>query len=268
MTGKPSPVAAEDRARLLESRHDLGAASDPAAITVDPVGQAAISQSTGELAGARAKLLAHISLVTREGRETAEARNAVAEALTYARGQLLFVRDEATRQTRPDPDAPGDAASVAAREHDVATLFPYTVDSLRPLGPDALLAIVEPLLTQVPALDTEDCAHARLTRAAERLHTALSLLNGESDEDRAAFDQLRKGRAVFDRAAKVHALRVTAELLRAEREGEAGRFLKAQEPGYAARRRAGTPIEQEPEVEVIDAETETAPPAPPVAPTA
>ena len=264
MGKKPSAAAVEDRVRLLEGRHDVDAASDPSAITSDPVGQAGVAQSGAELAVARAGLLGGVSLVIREGRETGDARAQVDGACEYARAQLLFVRDEATKGARVDPDAPADPAEVAAREREIATLFGYTSESLRRLGPDSLRSLIEPLVEQLPPdAEGENGPRTRLERADARLVAALKLVDGESDEDRGAYAQLFVARATFDRAARVHALGVEAALLREGREGEIGRFIKSKDPAYAARRRASAPIEEEPGIDAVDAEADsTQPPMP------
>ena len=267
MGKKSSAAAAEDRIRLLEGRHDVDAANVPSAITDDPVGLAAVVQSAAELAVARTELLARVSLVIHEGRETADARATVELACDYGRGQLLFVRDDATRAARVDPDAPADPAALAEQERAAATLFPYTSGSLRSMGPDSLLSVIEPLVKQLPADPAGvNGPQTRLGRASERLSDALSVVDREGGEDRDAFAQLFAARASFDRAARVHALRVESALLREGREAELGRFLKAKDPAYSARRRASVPVEEEPGIDAVDTETEA--PQPLMSPTA
>src|SRR5690554_3345678 len=60
----------EDLTRLLESRHDIQAATDPARLTPDPAHQAAITASRHELANARAHLVTKVALNTQDASET------------------------------------------------------------------------------------------------------------------------------------------------------------------------------------------------------
>ncbi len=247
----------EDGRRLLESHADIRAAQDPSAITDAAPLQGAIAYTAGRLAEARATLVDAIRESTRELGETAAARDAGQKAAAYGRGAWRFVRGRLEQHLlNPPPSALPERDELARRGKLLARIAPLRVSDLGRMGAERITGHLQALRAaldeQAVQRDLDGLALGPLAEtlddAIERLVTALGDLAREIDEDREAARSLADARSGLDGASTLHAMIIEATLRDAGRLDRLGRFVKARDPAYRARRRAGRAIADEPEL--------------------
>lgn len=239
----------EDRRRLLESRHDLGAIADSAALTDNKAMQAAAIASRDELAVSREALRLAAAAVDREHGETDTERLKLSTMLTLLTRRYGFVRSKVQDVLlNVDPDANLAATEIERRQRLVNRVFGVATSELERLGQGALIerlgSVIEALTTDP---DLTPLNHAEsLGTAYKAAQEAAQSLNRETDEDADAMKALRVAREALDRSASAHSQLLESILVRQKREAELGRFVLAREAAYAARRAAHTPISEEP----------------------
>ncbi|MBK9258256.1 MAG: hypothetical protein IPM54_00285 [Polyangiaceae bacterium] len=198
-------IANEDRQRLLESRHDIGAAVNPATITSDATYQAAIGTSRDKLAARRAELLDKAAAQGREKTETDAERAGLAAACDEALRWYEYIRNRAeARLLQPAPNVKVDAHEMARRRKLFDRVFSLnpsdfarvsTGVAIETWGAVAEALAKEPDLQPLHLADDMSKAHAAAVNAAQAL-------NREVDEDAAATNTLRAARVAFDKAAR------------------------------------------------------------------
>ncbi len=259
----------EDRRRLLESRHDLGALAKPAALTENKALQNAAIASRDELAATRETLRVAAADVDREHTETDAERIKLATALTGVTRRYGFVRSKVQDTLlNVDPDASPAPAEIERRQRLVNRVFGASPSDLERLGQGALIerlgSVVE-ALTKDP--DLAPLKHAvTLGAAYKTAQDAAQSLNRETDEDADAMKALRAAREAFDRSASAHSLLLESILVRQKREAELGRFVLGRDAAYTARRAAHTPLSDEPGAEDLGAAPAATPAAAPATP--
>jgi hypothetical protein len=92
----------------------------------------------------------------------------------------------------------------------------------------------------------------RMLGAWKALDERRADLEREEKEDTEAMKAVRQARQPLDREAKAHSLLVQSILTRADRLDELGKLIKAKDPAYMARRKAGVPIQKDPDVKTED----------------
>ena len=239
----------EDRRRLYESRHNLGAAAKPEIITASPAQQSAIAESAADVAIARDVLAAAAATVDREKGETDAERTKLQQASAAAIRRYGFIRGRVDAALlNVDPDAPLPAGELDRRRRVIERQFKLAPSDFERI---ALGATLETLGSVAGALESDpDLKPLGLAPSLAAAHAvavaAAKELNREVDEDAMAMAALRDARDDFDRAGRAHALLIESVLVRAGREGELGRYVLARDPAYAARRAAGKPVAEEP----------------------
>jgi hypothetical protein len=128
------------------------------------------------------------------------------------------------------------------------------------LGVDKLVSTLEPI---VDAVETQaDLRGLGFGEAMRRDFTDLSEakadLQREWKEDVEAKELIQSCRSDLDNQLVAHALLVESVLKRTGRAHELGRYILTYDPSYAARRRAGVSITEEPEATTIAVEVSTA----------
>lgn len=247
----------EDGRRLLETHADIRAAQDPSAITaVDPL-QAAIAYTRQRLVDARALLVDAIRENARELGETAVARDAVQKAATYARNTWRHVRGRIEMHLlNPPPDLEIDADEMTRREKLLARIAPLRPSDLARMSPERMTeyaqalraALDEPVVRgDLGGLDVDALAGS-LDAAIGRLHDTAGAVAREIDEDREATHTLSEARGAVDQASTQHAMMVEVALRDAGRLDRIGRFIRARDAAYRARRRAGRVVAEEPDL--------------------
>jgi len=245
----------EDRRRLLESRHDLGAVAEPGALTDNKAMQDAAVASRDELAAHREALRVAAAGIDREHGETDTERLKLVKALTAATRRYGFVRSKVQDiLLNVDPDASLAPTEIERRQRLVSRVFGASTSDLERLGQGALierLASVVEALTTDP--DLKPLQHAEsLGTAYKAAQDAAQALNRETNEDSEAMKALRSAREAFDRSASAHSHLMESILVRQKREAELGRFVLVREAAYAARRAAHTPLADEPGAGDVD----------------
>lgn len=249
----------EDQKRLLESRHDIAAAENPALLSADTHFKAALTKSRTLLASRRAALLAAAETADRERSETDTERLNLQRAVELGVRWYAFILTKASAALlEAPPNAPILQDELARRQKLLNRVFSKAPSDFTKMGSASAIEVfgsvatalsTEPELTPLGFAADMATAHANAEQAAKRL-------NRETDEDSAAMNILREARADFDRCHQGHARLVEGILLHEGKEGELGRYILAKDPAYAARRSAQAPISEEPGVE-----TGGAPPA-------
>ena len=258
----------EDRRRLLESRHDLGALAEPGALTDNKVMQDAAVASRDELAAAREALRLAASSIDREHTETDAERLKLSTALLAATRRYGFIRSKVQDALlNVDPDASPEKAEIERRQRLFNRVFGAATSDLERLGQGALierLGSVLEALSQDPDLAPlkHDVSLGAVHKAAQ---DAAQSLSRETSEDAEAMKVLRAAREAFDRSASAHSHLMESILVRQKREAELGRFVLAREAAYAARRANHTPISAEPDAEQPGAAPAATPATPPAA---
>jgi hypothetical protein len=255
--------ADEDRRRLLESRHDLGAIEDPAKLTPLPAYQQALSLSRDELGAARAGLKTQAAALSLDKSETDAARATLQEEIGAAIRRYVFTRNKVQDALlNVDPATPITATELARRTRLFDKVFAQTGSELERLSQRKA---IESMGSVVQALgDEADLKGLGLKAPLEATHvaaeTAASNLDRELKEDDVALAALREAREAHDRAADGHALLVESVLVRSGRKAELGDYVLAKDAAYAARRAAKAPIGEEEGVDAVDAEVKEAAP--------
>ncbi len=247
----------EDQIRLLESRHDIQAVTDPASLTPVPAYQAAVATSRDNLQAARDALVLQVAHNTTEQSETDTERANVQKQLGNAREHYRFYRSR-TRDALLNP-APGVKLSPeesARRQRLYDRYYKLNNTALSFLALDKQVEILDALLT---AYQTEeelkDLGHGPILEAAIRpAIAAIQEFHREVREDLLATRTLVEARTTFDRAHRFHIQLVDSLLQLHERAHDAGHFLKRRDPAYAARRKSRKPIAEEPESHTIETE--------------
>lgn len=256
----------QDQARLLEGRHDVKAAQSPEQIAHTKAGQAHLTESAADLADHHATLRRAMLTQTREVGETDAARAVTSAAIRDAVATYGFVRrklKDALLNLPPDEARATSAEEMTLRARAIARVFGRNVSKISNLGIERQVTLLTELaqaIAQDPHLSAPG-AHKGLEDAIARADAAQKGLSREQREDSDAMRALTDAREGFDRAASSHTLLVRALLTRQGRESELGRFIKAQDPAYAARRRAQQPIEDEPDADLASADTSDTPEA-------
>jgi hypothetical protein len=239
----------EDRRRLLESRHDIGAAEKSALLSADTKMQTAVDASRDALGAARAALHSAAAVSDRERSETDAERAKLEQAIASLVRRYGFVRGKIhDTLLNVDPDAPLPAAELERRQKLVTRVFRAAQSDLERMGQGSIIELVG---SAVDALEKEpDLAplgfQTPLSASLDAAKSAAKELKRETGEDAQAMTALRAARDGFDRAQRAHALLVESILVRESREEELGRFVLAKDPAYAARRAARAPIGDEP----------------------
>lgn len=256
MKGK-SIMTEEDLIRLLESRHDIQAVADPARLTSAPAHQAAVAASRQELANARDLLVAKVAHNTREASETDTERASVQKSLGNALDHYRFYRSRTyDALLNPPPGTQISTEEITRRQRLYDRYFKLNYTELSKQALDKQVEVLDNLLT---AHETEDelknLGHTHQLEAAFRpAIAAIQEFHRETREDLMATAILVEARTIFDRAHRANTQLIDSLLIRHSLESEAGHFIKRRDPTYAARRRANTPIAQEPEASTIETE--------------
>lgn len=252
----------EDRRRLLESRHDIGAVDKPVTLTPHANFQLAIVASRDELAQERVALQSAAALVAREHTETDTERAKLAESIAALIRRYAFVRGKVQDALlNVDPDIVLNAAEIERRKRLVDRTFRVSTSDLERLAQGA---IIEFIGTIVEALETEpDLKQLGYGASLSAIHTAAKSdaqeFGRETNEDAQAMNALRTARAGLDRAAYAHILLVESILVRQNRKDELGQFILSRNAAYAARRAARVPVAEEPGGDDVDTPLPAAP---------
>lgn len=247
----------EDRRRLLESRHDIGACEDAAVLTQVPAYKDAVVASRAELVTCRDALLTAAALVSKEKSETDLERAKLQEAVAALIRRYGFVRGKVQDGLlNVDPDNPLPASEMLRRTRLFERVFRAVPSDLERASQRTA---IEKVGGVVKALTDEDDLKpfnfaATLAVAKATAEAAAKSFDRETSEDAAAMTGLRAAREAHDSAAEAHALLVSSVLVRAGRSQEVGSFILSRDAAYAARRAARVPIDEEEGVSVIDTE--------------
>lgn len=247
----------KDTIRLLETRHDILAVADPAALTDSPVYRRAVAQSRDELGMARAELVEKVALNTVESSETDTERARVQRLLSEALEHYRYYRGRTEDALlNPPPEHPLSAEELNRRQRLYTRYYGQNASDLGRVGFAKQIEVLDALLTAYQSEnELEALGHLpHLQTAFRPAIAAIQELQREIQQDRAATETLDAARNALDRAHRAHTQWVESLLIRAGREDDAGHFIKRRQPAYAARRRAKTSVAQEPEAETIDSE--------------
>lgn len=244
---------AEDQRRLHEGRADLAAGGDPALLGGDATLQAALLHVQGLYRGALERLEAAVGAALRERAESDAARAQLEEARQHLLRTWRFVQRRAREALlNPDPDAPAlTAAEATRRERLLAQAFPVTTSTLSDAAfADAIThaQAAQRALQAIPELASLNL-HERLAPVTEAFSAAVAAWSAEAREDRAATEAVWSARAELDTAQAAYADQLRVVLRLQGRLPELGRWLRAEDPAYKARRRARVPISEEPPLE-------------------
>lgn len=248
-------LAAEDRRRLHEGRLDAAALPTPAALTDAPALQAALQHQLDAYRSSYDALFAAAVHNLQESGETHATRTALEEPLTRTRALWSFAMGKATDALlNVDPEAPAKPTEVERRQRLLARAFPLPASNLVSL---AFADVVTQLHSTVATLSAEpECAalhlHERLGTLATELQQAVDAWLREGREDLEATQRLRQARIAFDRAQASYADLLRSVLRTSDRLAELGRYFRAEDAAYKARRSTRLPIEQEPDFNPVD----------------
>lgn len=246
----------QDQARLLEGRHDVKAAAAPEQVAPTKAGQALLTESVAELAESRQTLRQAILIQAREAGETDQARAEVNTAITDAVATYAYVRNrikDALLNLLPHEQRALSTEELALRRRAFNRVLgrnPSDITNQSPEKQVTLLTDVAEAIGQDPRLGGFNI-HQDLVEAITRADASQAGWTKERGEDSDAMRSLVAAREGFDRVASAHGLLVRSLLVRQGREAELGRFVKTQDPAYAARRRAQQPIEEEPDADTL-----------------
>jgi hypothetical protein len=252
----------EDRRRLLESRHDIGAVDKPMTLTPHANFQLTIVASRDELAQERVALQSAAARVAREHSETDAERAKLAESIAALVRRYTFVRGKIQDALlNVDPDIGVNATEIERRTRLFERTFGLAPSDLERLAQGAIIEFVG---TIVEALETEpDLKPLGYAASFAAIHNAaksdVQEFNRETNEDAQAMNSLRNARAGLDRAAYAHALLVESILVRQNRKDELGQFILSRNAAYSARRAARVPVAEEPGGGDVDAPLPAAP---------
>ena len=263
-------VAAEYVRRLLEAKYDLVSVADLTKLTDSLAFQAVLTETRTHLEVSRTNLRDALLTVAREAGETAEDRDELAAACAQGEIAWRFVRIEVERGLlNPLPEAMPDEQTMKRRRKVFAQILGPTEAEFGRISPDKKVQALQDaadLARQAPTQkvlgdDLAELIIQRFSPAAAAIEAHRKDFQREQVEDREAFQKLFAARDAFDRAHTTHALVVEAALTRANRLDELGRFLRAQDPAYRARRAGGRPMKEEEDVGAVTTELGTTPEA-------
>lgn len=246
----------EDRRRLLESRHDIGAVEKPVTLSPNATFQLAIVASRDELAQERVALQSATARVAREHGETDAERAKLADSVAALVRRYAFVRGKVQDALlNIDPDLGVSATELERRKRLVERTFSLSQSDLDRLAQGAIIEFVG---TVVHALESEpDLVPLGYGSSFAAVHQAAKgdaqEFGRETSEDAQAMNALRGARASFDRAAYAHTLLVESILVRHNRKEELGQFILSRNAAYSARRDARVPVGEEPGGDDVDA---------------
>src|SRR5690554_6667396 len=144
----------KDTIRLLETRHNILTVADPAALTDDPVYQAAVTQSRDQLGAARAELVEKVAHNTLELSETDTERARVQRLLTEALEHYRYYRGRTEDALlNPPPEHPLSAEELTRRQRLFTRYFGPNASDLGRLGFSKQIEVLDALLT---AYQSED----------------------------------------------------------------------------------------------------------------
>lgn len=242
--------APQDQRRLLESRHDLDAAD----ALRELVALKAIEDALRRLAEARQHLLELLRAYRHEVRETDAARQQLNDILEVVLRYYGTLRGRAqVTLLRVESDESSSADEREAYSELVDALFTLSPRQLAERSllrrASTLIEIADRLRSEVWArgLDEDD----EFEEQVEHLRKAMPALVRERGEDAESRAELERARQDFDAAARDYHSCVMSALNTAGQRDEAGRFLKAQQSLYQARRLHRIPIEVEAGIEDI-----------------
>ncbi|MBU53446.1 MAG: hypothetical protein CL920_32525 [Deltaproteobacteria bacterium] len=246
----------QDVKRLLESKHDLNKTKDPKTISTRPPQIAALTASYQELTNARTQFISEYKKSRAENVETNTARAAfnVARDNIYASYDYLHREvSHAFFSIHPKKPISGDEAQRRQTLFNAA--FKHSLPSLKRLNEDVLVTEFEMTLEQlsseplVPADALKD-----FKMEFQSLSTSKETLDKERTDDRQSTSALQQARAALDLASKAHELLVESALIREDRQGELGQYIKTQNPSYQARLRGNASLAKEAEAEEVSNE--------------
>jgi hypothetical protein len=246
----------EDRRRLLESRHDIGAVEKPVTLTPNATYQLAVVASRDQLAQERVALQSATARVAREHSETDTERAKLAESIAALVRRYAFVRGKVQDALlNVDPDVVVTATELERRKRLVERTFRLSQSDLERMAQGA---IIEYVGTVVEALEAEpDLKPLGYGSSFAAVHSTAKNdaheFGREASEDAEAMNALRTARDAFDRAAYAHTLLVESILVRHNRKDELGRFILSRNAAYSARRAARVPLTEEPGGGDVDA---------------
>ena len=254
-------MIAHDDARLLhEGHHDMTATADVTKLTTEPAFQAALVVTRTGVQSAFNGLVAATQGVAKESEETRRERLKLEATAAAAQAQWRYVSGEASRVLlNPAPEVVVTAEDLTEREGLLGRLFsvsPYDygrqtvarrIELLRSSAQLAREVVVRQVLGEALA----DLITGRFDAAQAAITAQQDELTRELREDREAHAALAAAREVFVRALQVHTLMVRLVLIHAGREAELGRYVRAQDAAYKARRLSGRSMKEEEGIEAV-----------------
>lgn len=253
-----SAINEEDKRRLLESRHDVDAMEGIESVILEPITQQLLAFSQGSLAARREELLSMVLKAAKERSETDTERVKLESAVGDCIRRYGYARGKAQESLlNVSPDAEVSPAEIDRRRSLIDRYFRLSPSELERGSVSWAIEYVEQAgraFKAEPDLIPLNLGDMLQTACKAALQTAKDL-NREVDEDGIAMMNLRQMRENFDRVAKAHALLMESALVREGKEEYMKRYLLAKDPAYSARRAAREPIEKEPGVQEVDAET-------------
>ena len=159
----------------------------------------------------------------------------------------------------PPPENKPSQAEMTAREGLVDRLFalaPYefgrqTIGRQVELLRSTIQLAQEAVVRDTLGAQLADLIVQRLSAAQATITEQQDALDRELREDREAHAAVVVARDAFDLSLLVHTMLVRAVLLRAGREGELGKYVRAHDAAYRARRLSGRPMKEETGIEVV-----------------
>lgn len=254
-------MLAHDDARLLhEGHHDTIATADVTQLTDEVAFHAALGATRAGVEVAFNGLVGAAQGVAKESEETRRERLKLEATAAAAQGQWRYVSGEASRVLlNPPPEVVVTAEEITEREGLLARLFPVApydfgrqtvarrIELLRSTAQLAREAVVREALGEALA----ELIVARLDAARAAITAQQDELAREVREDREAYIVLAAARETFVRALQVHTLMVRLVLIHGGREAELGRYVRAQDAAYKARRLSGRSMKEEEGIEAV-----------------
>ena len=247
----------EDVRRVHLGMHDVQAAEDPAALTAAAVLQSAVVFVCLVLRNAIHTLVAAVMGLARQHEAIHRQRQQVLEATEKAVVAWRFIQSRVReRLLNSPPDQWPNTNEQAQTKRLFDRLFPVSPSDFGALAVDrrilmlrSLLEVVNEEAVQEALGELADEITRRVTPVAAELGRQQEKLFSELRKERAARATLTQARKAFDHAHVTHTKMVEAVLVAGGRRNELGRYLRAHDPAYRARRLAGRPMKEEPGVE-------------------
>lgn len=245
-------IAQVDQRYRYEAKHDAAACADVAKITGEPALQDALLWSCAHLTSAAQR---HALAVAALQDELADSdRYRIALKTTREALWPHYLRVELGARAAllaPDPDQPLPADKQAEHELLIARTFTLDRKALERESYEKAWAKLDEVVrvcSTNPILKPLKLAKG-LRTALDKYGANLEAWQADQREDRDAQDALKVARAQIATALATHRLLVLAALTQQGREAELGRYVRAADPAYAARRNASAPIEDEPDAD-------------------